>query len=399
VNAAELAQAAGTSVERIERLAELGLLERRAGDTPYRDTDLHRVRLADALDQAGIPLEDMGRAAEAGALQLRFVGEVIGAPGSPYGTRTLREVAEEADVPLEVVAQMWANWSLPALDPDEPLRLDDAAVIEERARLHREAELDWETMLAATRFFGESLRRLTASQVRFFRMYVIDRMRAEGAPAPLILERIGPMAGRMQDASSNLRAWLYQRHFESQVFQESVELVEEAMREAGFAPARSTSPPAIAFLDLGGYTRLTEQAGDQAAAELAAGLADLVQQASGEHAGEAVKLLGDGIMFHFRDPAKAVASGLVLVGRAAEIGLPPARLGINAGPVVFRDGDYFGRTVNVAARIADYARPNEVLVSEAVVEHASDAAAFEPIGEIALKGLLEPVTLLRAVSR
>ena len=399
MNAAEFAQAAGTSVERVERLADLGLLERRPGDDPYRDADLHRVRLADALDQAGIGLEDMGRAAAAGALQLRFVEEVIGAPGSPYGTRTAREVAEEAGVPLEVVAQMWANWSLPALDPDEPLRLDDAAIIEERGRLQRAAGLDWETMLAATRYFGESLRRLTTSQVRFFRAYVIDRMRAEGAPSPAILEQIGPMAGQLQGASSNLRAWLYQRHFESQVFQESVELVEEAMREAGFAPARSTSPPAIAFLDLGGYTRLTEEGGDEAAAELAAGLQELVQRASIAHGGEAVKLLGDGIMFRFRDPETAVACGLDLVERAAEIGLPPARLGINAGPVVFRDGDYFGRTVNVAARIADYARPNEVLVSESVVEHAADAAAFEPIGAIALKGLLEPVSLLRAVSR
>jgi adenylate cyclase len=66
--------------------------------------------------------------------------------------------------------------------------------------------------------------------------------------------------------------------------------------------------------------------------------------------------------------------------------------------VVFRDGDYFGRTVNVAARIADYARPKEVLVSAAVVEHASGEAAFEPIGEIVLKGLSEPVSLLRALS-
>jgi class 3 adenylate cyclase len=398
VTAAELARAAGTSVDRVERLAELGLLERRDGDDPFRPEDLHRVRLADALDRAGIPLEDMGRAAAAGALQLRFVGEVIGTPASPYGTRTLRQVAGEAGIPFEVVTQMWANWSLPALDPDEPLREDDAAIVEERARLHREAGLDWETMIAATRFFGESLRRLTASQVRFFRTYVIDRMREQGAPSPVILERIGPMAAQMQDASSNLRAWLYARHFESQVFQESVELVEEAMRESGFVAARTTSPPAIAFLDLGGYTRLTEEAGDEAAAGLAAGLSELVHRASGAYEGEAVKLLGDGIMFHFRDPAQAVASGLDLVVRAEELGLPPARLGINAGPVVFRDGDYFGRTVNVAARIADYARPKEVLVSAAVVEHASGEAAFEPIGEIVLKGLSEPVSLLRALS-
>jgi DNA-binding transcriptional MerR regulator len=66
VTAEELARAAGTSVDRVERLAELGLLERRDGGDPFRPEDLHRVRLADALDRAGIPLEDMGRAARPG---------------------------------------------------------------------------------------------------------------------------------------------------------------------------------------------------------------------------------------------------------------------------------------------------------------------------------------------
>jgi len=76
----------------------------------------------------------------------------------------------------------------------------------------------------------------------------------------------------------------------------------------------------------------------------------------------------------------------------------PARVGVNAGPVVFQDGDYFGRTVNVAARIADYARPREVLVSQDVVEAGSlDDVSFELIGDIVLKGLTTPVTLHRAL--
>lgn len=64
-----------------------------------------------------------------------------------------------------------------------------------------------------------------------------------------------------------------------------------------------------------------------------------------------------------------------------------------------RDGDYFGGTVNTAARIADYARPREVLVSRDVVAQAEGAAAFEPIGDIGLRGIVDPVALFRAVFR
>jgi adenylate cyclase len=86
------------------------------------------------------------------------------------------------------------------------------------------------------------------------------------------------------------------------------------------------------------------------------------------------------------------------VAKVEEHGLPPARAGVNAGPVVFRDGDYFGRTVNVASRVADYAQPHEVLVREEVVEEARDGSGrFESICEVALKGLLEPIALFRAL--
>ena len=102
---------------------------------------------------------------------------------------------------------------------------------------------------------------------------------------------------------------------------------------------------------------------------------------------------------HFGDPGDAVGCGLYLVGAAEEQGLPPARAGVHAGPVVFRDGDYFGQTVNLASRIADYARPREVLVSATVVEPAEAAAEFEPIGEISLRGVAEPVPLFRALIR
>jgi adenylate cyclase len=100
-------------------------------------------------------------------------------------------------------------------------------------------------------------------------------------------------------------------------------------------------------------------------------------------------------MFHFADPADAVRCALYLVPEATRRDLPPARVGVHVGPVVIRDGDYFGRTANLASRIMDYARPKEVLVSQAVVDTVGEAEgmAFEPIGPVTLKGVAEPVVL------
>ena len=78
-------------------------------------------------------------------------------------------------------------------------------------------------------------------------------------------------------------------------------------------------------------------------------------------------------------------------------GLPPAHVGIHAGPVVFQDGDYFGRTVNLAARIAEYARPGEVLVSQEVVDTAAGGpVTFTEIGPVQLKGVAGMLRLYTA---
>jgi len=104
------------------------------------------------------------------------------------------------------------------------------------------------------------------------------------------------------------------------------------------------------------------------------------------------------VMFHFPDPGQAVDCSLDLVEKAPASGMPPAHVGVNAGPVIFRDGDYFGRTVNVASRIAGRAGPGEVLVSEETVSAVSgQGVRFEGIGPVELKGLAKPLELFRAL--
>ena len=78
-------------------------------------------------------------------------------------------------------------------------------------------------------------------------------------------------------------------------------------------------------------------------------------------------------MFYFRDPGPAVRAALEMVDGLQAAGLPPAHVGLHAGPVLYQQGDYFGQTVNLTARIADYARPGEVLVSDAVADACAGA--------------------------
>ena len=90
-------------------------------------------------------------------------------------------------------------------------------------------------------------------------------------------------------------------------------------------------------------------------------------------------------------------AALDMVEGVATHDLPPARVGIQAGPVVFQEGDYFGRTVNIAARIAEYARPGEVLVTEDVVDAANGTSVkFTEIGAVELKGVSGPLNLYMA---
>ena len=186
---------------------------------------------------------------------------------------------------------------------------------------------------------------------------------------------------------------IYHAHHEHAATKNIVENVESALAKAG-VHSRLAVQPAICFLDLTGYTKLTDERGDRAAADLAEQLARTVQRISMTHGGKPVKWLGDGAMFYFPQAGRGVRAALDMIDGTAGAGLPPAHVGLHAGPVLFQEGDYFGRTVNVAARIAEYARPGDVLVSQEVVDvFDGTGVAFAEIGPVELKGVSGDVQL------
>ena len=386
----ELAERAGLTLDEVHALIEAGVLEPSPDET-VPTTALNRVRLAHALTQ-DIPLENLARAIESQSLHFRFVDALFANP-VPLEPTTYGEIAEQLGIEFKDLAQLYSTWELPAPSPEQQLRKDDVQMLD-ALRLLSQQGVDVASFLGGARFFGENMRRLAESQVRAFVTEIIEPMLGSGTSILEVLEQTAPMSGKIQPAGEELVGWLHWRHFEAAVVHETVQLLETLMERAGFAPPRPAHPPAIAFLDVGGYARLSGETGEEI--DLAAGLAQVVWGATQPQGGKPVKFLGDGVMFHFQEARAAVLTALDIVAELERTDMPPARVGINAGPVVFRDGDYFGRTVNLASKITEYARPREVLVSEEVVRETADGVRFEPIGNIALKGVLEPIPLYRA---
>lgn len=254
-------------------------------------------------------------------------------------------------------------------------------------------------VLRALRVWGDSARRVAQFQTHYFHHTIEEPFRRRGLRDNEAFEvAIRDVGLRMGHSGEQLLGWLYRRHSEVFITEHQFEHVETALEEAGIRLRVPRSVEAAAFADLSGYTTLTEEAGDEVAVKVSLTLAQLVNEIAARHKGEVVKMLGDGVHFHFRDPGDAVRACLEIVESVGPAGLPPAHVGGNAGPMIYDEGDYFGRTVNIAARIASQATANQVFVGEDLVRSVAPRGfrVFE-IGEFDLKGIARPVRIYEAV--
>jgi adenylate cyclase len=158
--------------------------------------------------------------------------------------------------------------------------------------------------------------------------------------------------------------------------------------------------PTFLFADLAGFTALTETHGDEHAVDLADSFCDAVRRQLPAGAAEEVKTLGDAMMIKVATAADAVGLGLAIVEETRELPhFPEVRVGMHTGPAIERAKDWFGATVDVAARVAGAAQGDEVLLTDATRSAAGelDGVKFESRGEANLRNVREPVRLVRAV--
>jgi adenylate cyclase len=396
LSAAGLADLAGVTEAEVARLVDLGVLEAGDGTGPFLETDVQKVRLAVACERAGLPMAGIAAAIRAGRLSFAFLEAPPFRRWAVRSARTYRQVSQEAGVPLELLGAVLEAMGFARMDPDEPMREDELEVVPLLRLGLATGVLDQAWLARVGRAYAEGLRLIATAWGEAYRARFEGPVLASGGDRRAAMEQAAQLGVDFEEPGDNALMATYRRQQELLWTEGLVERIEEELERAG-ALGRPGRVPAMCFLDLVGYTRLTEERGDAAAAALAEALAVLVGRSAREHGGVPVKWLGDGVMVHFRDPAGALRSSLDLVAQLPEARLPPAHVGVAAGPVVVQGGDYFGRTVNLAARIAARAGAGQVLVSQSVAESATpEGVRFVELGEQPLEGIARPVRLLEA---
>ena len=391
----ELAERAGVTPGFVRRLGDLGIIVPVEGGEDYPASDARRVRVAQACDRAGLPLDGIGKAVAEGRLSFAFL-EASQYEWAGFSGKTYRQVCDELGLSMGLVRGIHQalGWAPP--DEGDIVREDDLQLLPALG-ISVAAGIAEDTVIRTTRVYGESLRRIAQAEAQVFRTSIEEPLLRSGMSQPEMMQAASAFGAQYMALFDPAFLRIYHRQQEHVWIDDFVRQAEDTLDDMGIHE-RLTHPPAMCFLDLTGYTRLTEEHGDETAADLSASLASLVQRVSQHHGGSPVKYLGDGVMFFFKEPGAAVVSALEMVEGAPAEGLPPAHVGLHAGPVVQQDGDYYGRTVNVAARIAGRAGPDEVLVSEEVAQLSggSSGVRFEDLGSVELKNVSRPIRLLRA---
>jgi len=392
----QLAAEAGTDPGRIDELVRIGVI-RPSDDGAFSTPDIARARLVDAYASAGIDLDLIRLALERRWITFERIDDLYADLG-PKSGRSFASFRESLGPRGVLLAPLIAALGLPS--PADELHLRQADEL--RLAMFMEAwdiGTDPDVVVRAGRLVGEAMRRMADGWLELFAEHVTrpleDQTRTIDETSPIVL----PRATSILNQTPELLTWLFQRHLEVGMDTQNISSMEAGLAREGLLPPRPSGPQAIAFVDLAGYTRLTETGGDELAARSAARLAELADAAARPHGGRLVKLLGDGAMLHFRDARGAVLATLDLVDAIADASLPSGHAGVSAGPLVGRDGDFFGHTVNLAARLSGVATAGVVLVTREVTDavgESADGIHFEPVGDVALKNVAAPVAAFRA---
>jgi adenylate cyclase len=390
-----LADRGGVEPGYVDRLVELGILTA-AEDGTFASTAHRIVRLVRSFDVSGITPEQVGEAIHAGHLSLAFLEQPSYDKFAGLSDATFQEVSDRSGIPVDLLTLTREAIGYGRASPEDRMRDDELEQVPLMQLVH-ERGFEQTVQERLIRLSGEGLRRQVETESHAYRSQILGPLLASGLSESDALQRGAAwFVAPVSELSDRALLAIYHGQQEHRWMKTIFEMVEDRLDQAGVR-SKVEHPPAICFVDLTGYTRLTEEGGDTAAAAAAVMLTPLVGRIASEHGGTPVKWLGDGVMLYFADPGGAVAAALEMADELPAAGLPPVHAGIDAGPVIFQDGDYFGRAVNTAARIAAHAKAGEVLVSDAVRGASMiPAVTFDPLGPTGLRGVLRPVLLHRA---
>jgi adenylate cyclase len=391
ITLAQVAARASVSPGTVRRWVREGLIPQYNG-SGWSAPAARQVGIVARLRERGYTLEQIREASDNGRLALGDVEDFLS--GSD-GRHTLRQAARATGLTPELIERIFVALGLSALAV-EAMSDEDLEMLKYVADV-LEAGMPEVAFIQIARVYGQALAQIAETEVRLFRMYIHEPLMAEGVSGREIGEQMDGIARELVPFTAPLMNSLHGRFLAYFVEQEVISHMEAEMGEQ--QPQLGRLRVAIAFADLAGYTRLTEEQGDERAVSAVERFVEEVERTLPIDA-RVLKTLGDEVMIVAADSV-ALTRWAVGFQARAPAGVPPPRIGVHYGEAIYRDGDYYGREVNQAARVVARAAGGEVMVTRTVVDLAEgvDGLAFKLIGEVGLKGFSEPTELFLASAR
>jgi adenylate cyclase len=383
ISLSEASRIAGVSGSTLKRWAEDGLIP--VSDGTWTPASAAQARVIARMRERGYSVDAIREAAEGGRLAFGYAEDLFQVPEGRY---TREEAAEQTGLEPDLIERLMTLLGTP-LGTDGRLNEEDLRAMRHCANVLASG-FPLVAFLQLVRVYAQSIRRVADAEVRLFHLYVHEPLMQEEVPPLEIAEEMGNLAADLLPVTTPLMEYMHNRYLRFYIEQDVVGHMEADIGGAGRGLARVSM--AFCFVDLTGFTRYTEEQGDEEALDMIERFVDTVEATLPAEA-TIVKTIGDEVMVVSPDPGTLTEWAVGFLALFQE--RPQPRVGLHYGAAVFRDGDYFGGDVNLAHRVVSRALGGEVLVTEAVVKaiSGSDFLRFDPIGEVVLKGFPEPVSL------
>jgi adenylate cyclase len=388
----EAAERVGVSVDTLRRWARDGLIPEVDGTGEWTTAAVAHARIVSRLRERGHSLEQIREAGDQGRLAFSYIEDMFEADRA--ASVSINDAADRTGLEPALIERFWTSLGLPATALEE-LTEEDVEALQYVAAI-LDSGFPLVAFLQLCRVYGQALSQIADAEVRLFHLYVHEPLIRDGVPGLEMAEQMEDLARALLPLSSPVMDHVHQRFLQHFVEQDVVGHMESELEDDDVDLGRVRV--AIAFADLAGYTRFTEEEGEEEALSSVERFVEGVVNTLPEDA-RVVKTIGDEVMVVGQDVGALVDWAVGFASLFDE--RPEPRIGVHYGTTLYRDGDYFGRDVNLTSRVVARARGGEVLVSDTVTEALRDAPhlSFEEIGQVKLKGFAEPRVLCRAVRK
>jgi adenylate cyclase len=314
------------------------------------------MTLRDFLQSQGVAAPDIENAAEQGpgAMQLLAIDRLL-VPGDRRYTQ--EEVVERTGVDIEAARRLWRAIGFPDVPEGQAAFTDgDIEALTTLKQLTDQGVIDPAVALQLTRVFGQSLSRMADAQVAAIRERIEHTLRQQDASEAEVAEAVTTVASAVLPTIDEFVMHLWRRH-----------LAAAAQRQLFYGAAPGGETATVGFADLVGFTAISQTLDERELATMVDRFETLAYDTIAELGGRIVKMIGDEVMFVTDEPAAGARIALRLAeAYADDETLPDVRVALAMGPVLIREGDYFGPTVNLASRIVNIAYAGSAVASDEV---------------------------------